>query len=255
MKVLSRFSLLLAVASLIGAGCSKTSVGTDQPDISNFAVSSATPLVPGEPVTVHVISTTLNNETYTIEYSLSGSNQAVGLTAPLTMSNKNGDISTIKLTYSGLTSVTLNSIKNSKGKITYFTNNNVANFYSAAHDSTGYMKALINGNLAFLAYDVNAGLDNRKLTIHGTDWDPQITSIYMTLNEFWYKPGTFNFWVADSSTNVGGVATYTAPGEESKTVSHGTVIISDVLPIIKGKYTFTMPDSMQITGNFEAKAP
>lgn len=256
MKVLFRYSLLATIVTFVAMGCSKTTKPNDEPDVSNFSMSAITALVPGQTADVKIISTTLADGNYTAEYSLLGSNQGVGLTSPLTMHNKNGVFTTGVLTYSGMTSLTLTSLKNSQGKITYLKRDNVVIFTSATHDSTGYMRGLVDGNLAFKATDVTCGLDVRQLTINATEWDPQISGITLKLDNFYWQPGTFYFWALDTATLVNGSARYIAPGSaETKTASWGFLKIVDTYPLMTGTFQFTNPDSVKIYGSFTVKSP
>ena len=248
----NRFRLLcvVLVASVV-ASCSKPTdtANTNAPDISDFSMPHAAPVVAGQSSAITVNSISLGNGTFNVKFDLSGNNADTGLSAPLVMANNSGTFYTPVLANAGETILTVRWISNSAGVITPVYYNNVIKFTSK-HDSTGLMTATINGVNSFSATDLTSSLSGTNLSIVGTVWDPYTSSIVLYINNYVHAAGTFSFNVGNSTTTIGS-AHYSTTGV-AQVAAYGTIKVTSVSPVLAGTFSFTNADSGKISGIFSA---
>ena len=253
----------LPLTALLLPGCDKTSnldgatsaLGAalkDIPNLSNFAVQATTAFVAGSKGVINIASTTLADGTYTVNYSLTGSNTFSG-TAQLVMSGGAGSFLTPLLTSGGPTTATVNSVTSSTGATSTppSTQNNLSNLF----DSSGYMGAnytLANGTVTqFTTTDVTATLTGSLLTIQGVMWTPILTTINIADHSYSGATGV----VTIGST---GSLSYGEAGSGvtiSEVASSGSYTIATTSPLLTGTFSVTNSDHSTVTGTFSCANP
>ena len=260
------FTLTFLVLMIANAGCVKPGGGGTNPvlaipDIANFELKAASTFVAGAASTISILSSSLGDGTFNVNFNITGADNLSNQTATLTMSGGSGTFNTPALSTAGQNSITINSISNSAGGSANVTSNNTYSF----SDSTGLMTATASiGTSSFRAMHVTASLAGSLLTIDGVMWTPKLTTITVHLDYFNHTMGTTYFNMNDltpgdiASTFNGGASFGIAGGGTavSDLSAHGSVTITSLTPLIKGTFSFTNTDSSTISGgNFMCTAP
>ncbi|MBS1587870.1 MAG: hypothetical protein JSS82_20240 [Bacteroidetes bacterium] len=249
-------AITLSVIYLSTSGCVKGSDPTDPgntisgiiPNIASFEIAAAATFIKGAATLINIASTSLVDDNYTVNYTLTGSNSYTG-TASMHFSGGQGSFNTEILNNGGNTSITINSITSSTGNTTNITSHNTSSFF----DSTGLLTCTINGN-PFRATDVEASLSGNMLVITGTEWEPALRTVSLRVNNYAHAPINASFNIADAS-EFNGAAGYTAPSTAVGD-AYGNINITSVSPVLQGSFSFTTTDSSKFAGGtFISKAP
>jgi hypothetical protein len=94
---------------------SNTTTVLAPPNVTGLSVPSNTATCTGSGSTLTVNAASLSNGTYTVTYSISGANTAVGNTASMVFASGTGTFNTSTLASAGSTTVTITSIANASG--------------------------------------------------------------------------------------------------------------------------------------------
>jgi hypothetical protein len=255
-RIFAVLAITLSIIYLSTTGCVKGSdpsnLGNDVagiiPDVANFEIAAAATFIKGAATLINLASTTLVNDDYIVNYSLSGSNTYTG-TASMHFSGGQGSFNTQVLSNGGNTSIIINSITSSTGNTTNVTSHNTSSFF----DSTGLLTCTINGN-PFRATDVEASLAGNMLVITGTEWEPALRTVSLRVNNYAHAAINASFNLADAS-EFNGSAGYTAPSTAVGD-AYGNINITSVSPTLQGSFSFTTTDSSKFAGGtFITKTP
>ncbi len=192
-----------------------------QPDISSFAVSSATNACSGAGSTVTVNSSTLGTGTFTVTYSLSGANTSSGNTATMTMSSSSGTFSipSSLLTSAGAMSVTVTGVTSG---------------FCTSNPSTGNTSAFVVGSLPNLSNFTSPSATNVCAFVSST----------ATVNSNTLGAGTYTVTFTLSGANTASAQT----AELTMGASNGTFTIPSSLLTTAGSTTLTINSIMNSTG-------
>lgn len=118
---------IAGITYLLPTGCMVASSVTINalPDISGLTSSTAVAVCEGNPSQVTINASTLNG-IFTITYDMGGANTATGITTTVSMAAGTGSFATPILIFPGTTHVTITSIANSSGCVSYPAVNNIA---------------------------------------------------------------------------------------------------------------------------------
>ena len=266
---MKKLLLLLSIGAIVmftaPTGCIKSTSSNNAlgsiPDLSNFLVDASNAFKAGAAAYVKILSTSLGNGTFNVNFTLTGANTGSG-TATLTMNGGSGTFSTPVITNAGPTTVTITSISNSSSSATPTSHNT-----SSMFDSTGLMNATYtpSGSSAQTLYatDVTASLAGTLLTIHGVIWTPNLTTITVYNDIYAGATGTTYFNSSDLTpgdlySTFNGSAAYGVSGSSgviSDLSSHGWVTINTVTPLITGSFSYTNQDSSVVAGTFSCPHP
>ena len=271
---MKKLLLLLSIGAIVmftaPTGCVKPSGSNNLlsgiPDLSNFLVQASTAFKTGAAAYIKILSTSLGDGTFNVNFTLTGGNTGSG-TGTLTMSGGSGtfSISGSSITSDGPTTVTVTSISNSSGGNATPTGHNTSSMF----DSTGLMNATYtpSGGSAqtFSATDVTASWlgAGSILTIHGVVWAPNLTTITVYNDIYAGATGTTYFNSSDLTpgdlySTFNGSAAYGVSGSSgviSDLSSHGWVTINTVTPLITGSFSYTNQDSSVVAGTFSCPHP
>ena len=253
------------MAMTANTGCTKPgSKLAAIPNIVNFELQAATAFVKGAASTISILSSTLGDGTFTVNFDMSGANNLSGQTASLTMSGGNGTFQTPSLPNSGETNITINSITNSAGGNANITANNT---YSIS-DSSGLMTGTYTSGgttTALRATHVTASITLSQLVITGIIWEPNLININLTDYLYAGAAQTVNFNfdsnIPSSPTNnstYNGSASYglAGPGGTISDLSqHGMIKINTISPLLTGTFSYTNQDSSTVSGSFSCPHP
>lgn len=245
-------AITLSVIYLSTSGCVKGSDPTDPgntisgivPNIASFEIAAAATFIKGAATLINIASTTLVDDNYTVNYSLTGSNSYTG-TASMHFSGGQGTFNTEVLTNGGNTSIVINSITSSTGNTTNVSSNNTSSFF----DSSGTMHLNQQIGDPFYATDVLASINGSTLDIHGVMWEPDLRTVTLHLNNF--NTSGLPKTITISSLFDGSIDLNSS---SLKHAAHGTITIQSIQnSVIQGSYNGTWEDSSTFSGDYKGK--
>lgn len=245
-------AITLSVIYLSTSGCVKGGDPTDPgntiagivPNIASFEIAAAATFIKGAATLINIASTTLVDDNYMVNYSLSGSNTYTGTTS-MHFSGGQGNFNTQVLANGGNTNITINSITSSSGNTTNLTSHNTSSFF----DSTGAMHLNQQIGDPFYATDITAGLNGNILDIHGVMWEPDLRTVTVHVNNFNAASVPMTYTITDL---FGGFISLNS--SSLKNAAHCSVTIQSIQnSVIQGTYSGTWEDSSTFSGDFKGK--